>query len=37
MKMKVNYLFFKPIDLTELRSTLARMITRRASNFAPVS
>jgi len=26
MKMKVNYLFFKPIDLGELRSTLARMI-----------
>jgi CheY-like chemotaxis protein len=34
MKMKVNYLFFKPIDLTELRSTLACMITRRASSLA---
>jgi CheY-like chemotaxis protein len=31
LKMKVNYLFFKPIDLTELRSTLACMIPRRAS------
>ena len=34
MKMKVNYLFFKPIDLGELRSTLARMIPRRASAMA---
>ena len=34
MKMKVNYLFFKPIDLGELRSTLARMIPRRASVMA---
>ena len=34
MKMKVNYLFFKPIDLSELRSTLARMIPRRASALA---
>jgi len=33
MKMKVDYLFFKPIDLSELRSTLACMITRRASNL----
>jgi CheY-like chemotaxis protein len=33
MKMKVNYLFFKPIDLSELRATLACMITRRASNL----
>ena len=31
MKMKVNYLFFKPIDLSELRSTLACMIPRRAN------
>ena len=34
MKMKVNYLFFKPIDLGELRSTLACMIPRRASAMA---
>jgi hypothetical protein len=34
LKMKVNYLFFKPIDLTELRSTLACMISRRASAIA---
>jgi CheY-like chemotaxis protein len=34
MKMKVNYLFFKPIDLSELRSTLACMIPRRASALA---
>jgi CheY-like chemotaxis protein len=34
MKMKVNYLFFKPIDLSELRSTLACMIPRRASTLA---
>jgi len=34
MKMKVNYLFFKPIDLGELRSTLARMIPRRAGAMA---
>jgi CheY-like chemotaxis protein len=34
MRMKVNYLFFKPIDLTELRSTLACMIPRRASAMA---
>ena len=34
LKMKVNYLFFKPIDLTELRSTLACMIPRRASALA---
>jgi CheY-like chemotaxis protein len=33
MKMRVNYLFFKPIDLGELRSTLACMITRRASSL----
>jgi CheY-like chemotaxis protein len=37
MKMKVNYLFFKPIDLTELRSTLACMITRRASSLPATS
>lgn len=37
MKMRVNYLFFKPIDLSELRSTLACMITRRASNLAASS
>src|SRR5712671_6375940 len=34
MKMKVNYLFFKPIDLSELRSTLACMIPRRATAMA---
>jgi DNA-binding response OmpR family regulator len=34
LKMKVNYLFFKPIDLSELRSTLACMIPRRASAMA---
>ena len=34
MKMKVNYLFFKPIDLGELRSTLACMIPRRANAVA---
>ena len=36
MKMKVNYLFFKPIDLSELRSTLACMITRRNSTLAAI-
>ncbi len=34
LKMKVNYLFFKPIDLSELRSTLACMIPRRAIAMA---
>ncbi len=34
MRMKVSYLFFKPIDLSELRSTLACMIPRRASAMA---
>ena len=34
LRMKVNYLFFKPIDLTELRATLACMIPRRASALA---
>jgi CheY-like chemotaxis protein len=34
LKMRVNYLFFKPIDLGELRSTLACMIPRRASAMA---
>jgi CheY-like chemotaxis protein len=34
MKMRVNYLFFKPIDLTELRSTLACVIPRRANAMA---
>lgn len=33
LKMRVNYLFFKPIDLGELRSTLACMIPRRASSM----
>ena len=37
MKMRVNYLFFKPIDLGELRSTLARMIPRRTSAMAASS
>ena len=37
LKMKVDYLFFKPIDLTELRSTLACMIPRRASALAASS
>jgi CheY-like chemotaxis protein len=34
MRMKVDYLFFKPIDLGELRSTLACMIPRRANAMA---
>lgn len=36
MRMKVNYLFFKPIDLSELRSTLGMMIARRQSNLGAV-